>query len=141
MYLWLKAFHIIAMVAWIGGMLNLALLLSAYSKPTNEASQFDPRLIASALRWDRLVTAPAMLVVWALGLTMASQAGWFSSRWLMMKLILVVALSGLHGVQSGALRRRSWDDGRVISAPLRHSAALTLLAVSLAVVLVVTKLI
>jgi len=31
--------------------------------------------------------------------------GWFSSPWLIIKLVIVVALSGLHGAQSGRLRR------------------------------------
>ncbi len=46
-----------------------------------------------------------MLVVWALGLTLALRGGWFASVWLPVKLVFVVALSGVHGVQSGTLRR------------------------------------
>ena len=46
-----------------------------------------------------------MLVVWVLGLTLASRTGWFPAPWLGFKLALVVALSALHGLQSGTLRR------------------------------------
>jgi len=47
----------------------------------------------------------AILLVWALGLTLALQGHWFRSVWLPAKLVIVLALSAWHGVQSGVLRR------------------------------------
>ncbi len=58
---------------------------------------------------DRRVTSPALLMTWALGLSLAVWAGWFPSTWLIVKLIFVVALSALHGMQSGRLRRLMRD--------------------------------
>jgi putative membrane protein len=46
----------------------------------------------------RGIINPAMIVSWALGLWMVYDGGWISAHWLQVKLLLVVALSGLHGM-------------------------------------------
>ncbi|WP_454254040.1 CopD family protein, partial [Pseudomonas sp. Marseille-Q7302] len=61
--------------------------------------------IARVRRWDRAVTTPAMLLVWVLGFMLAMTAHWLADHWLQAKLVLIVILSSLHGVQSGRLRR------------------------------------
>jgi protoporphyrinogen IX oxidase len=102
-YPWLRALHVAAALAFVGGVLAAALLLPLLAGRAALADEVDA---ARALRdWQQRVTTPSMLLVWVLGLTLASQVGWFLSGWLRVKLILVLALSGLHGVQSGALRR------------------------------------
>lgn len=93
----LKAGHIVAVIIWFGGMLAVALLLKQGGD------------MAALRDWDRSVTTPAMIVSWALGLSMATWAGWFSSGWMMVKLVLVLALSAVHGTLSGRLRRTDGD--------------------------------
>jgi uncharacterized membrane protein len=90
----LKAGHIVAVVIWFGGMMAIALLLGRGEE-----------MAASLQSWDRYVTTPAMIAAWILGLTMATWAGWFASGWMMAKVVFVLALSGVHGVLSGRLRR------------------------------------
>jgi uncharacterized membrane protein len=98
-YPWLKALHIAAAVTFVGGLLLEAVVLAA-------AEVSPPAHFIRAVRaWDHRVTGPALVLVWALGLTMAAQGHWFRSIWLLAKLAIVLALSALHGVQSGALRR------------------------------------
>jgi protoporphyrinogen IX oxidase len=80
-----------------------------------------------------------MLLAWALGVTMAVQAGWFSSRWLMVKLVLVFGLSALHGVQSGTLRRIARSASRSPPAHLRYSAPAILVAIAAIAVLAAVK--
>ncbi len=101
LYPWLKALHVAAAMTFAGGVLGASVYL------TTLGAGDEPSLSAHrAVRaWDRAVTTPAMLIVWALGLTLALRGGWFASGWLPVKLALVSALSGLHGVQSGRLRR------------------------------------
>ena len=90
-------------------------------------------------RWDQTVTTPAMLLVWGLGLTLATSGQWFTAGWLQAKLLFVVVLSGLHGIQSGRLRRiasgtlamggpspASWPAGLVLAS----AAAIAILAVA-----------
>ncbi len=96
-------------------------------------------MIEIARAWDWKVTTPAMLLAWALGTTMAVQAGWFSARWLMVKLVLVFGLSALHGVQSGTLRRMARSANRSPPVSLRHSAPAILVAIAAIAALAVVK--
>jgi uncharacterized membrane protein len=80
-----------------------------------------------------------MLLAWALGMTMAVQAGWFSSRWLMVKLVLVFGLSALHGVQSGMLQRMARSANRSPPAFLRYSAPAILVTIVAIAALAVVK--
>lgn len=108
-YLWLKAFHIISVVIWISGMFIAAITVTAVSA-SKSLSDGRAGILEAVRRWDRRATSPAMLLAWSLGLAMATQGGWFGSPWLTMKLAVVVALSGLHGMLSGTLRRLARAD-------------------------------
>ena len=98
LYTWLKALHVAAAIIFTAGVLSNAVFLAA-PRPGHAGT-------ALALhRWEQKVTTPAMLLVWALGLALGLMGGWFHDGWLFAKLVFVVALSGVHGVQSARLRR------------------------------------
>jgi uncharacterized membrane protein len=97
-YLWLKALHVTAGLIFIGGLFVQAIGVSAGAR-----GQADTVNLVS--RWDQRVAMPAMLAVWLTGALVAASGLWFSSHWLWAKLVLVISLTGLHGVQSGRLRR------------------------------------
>jgi len=101
-YEWLKALHVAAVLCWSGGLLVAAVTVAAYATKAEAAGA---AIIEIVGRWDRRVTTPAMLVVWGAGLALAMQGQWFGSLWLTIKLGIVVALSALHGVLAGMLRR------------------------------------
>ena len=104
LYPWLKAAHMAAAIAFVGGLLAGSVALA-----TVQSDRFPAAASVAFMQvvraWDRRVTTPAILLVWALGLTLALQGHWFRSGWLIAKLTVVVALSAWHGVQSGTLRR------------------------------------
>jgi putative membrane protein len=104
LYPWLKAAHVAAAIAFVGGLLAGAIALEVVQSDRFPAPA-SVAFIEVARAWDRRVTTPAILLVWALGLTLALQGHWFHSVWLPAKLVFVVALSAWHGVQSGTLRR------------------------------------
>jgi putative membrane protein len=137
-YLWLKAFHVTAVIGWIGGMLVSSLFI-VHVTSSRPLAAGESRMIEIARAWDWKVTTPAMLLAWTLGMTMAVQAEWFSSRWLMVKLVLVFALSALHGVQSGMLRRMARSANRSPPAFLRYSAPAILMAIAAIAALAVVK--
>lgn len=99
----IKALHVAAGIIFVAGVLLAAITLSSAGKDEAGTST----LLVSVRRWDTRVTTPAMLLVWALGLTLTLLGNWLPSGWLIAKLILVVLLSGLHGVTSGRLRRHA----------------------------------
>jgi putative membrane protein len=97
LYPWLKAFHIIAVIAWMAGMLYLPRLFVYHCEAEPGSRQSETFKV---MEW-RLLTVimnPAMVATWALGLWLAWDGGWHQAHWLQAKLVLVILLSGLHGL-------------------------------------------
>ena len=115
LYLLLKALHVAVAITFVGGVLAAAMLLEAI-RCLDVFSPDGRGIVQRFSRWQRAVTTPSMLVVWGLGLILALNGGWFACPWLQLKLVLVVILSALHGVQSGVLRRL--ESGAVIRSSL-----------------------
>ncbi len=131
-YAWLKAFHVAAAITFFAGVLGAAVFLGA-------AQPGHAETVRAIHRWDRTVTTPAMLLVWTLGLTLALVGGWFRDGWLFAKLVFVVALSGVHGMQSAKLRRLA--GGVATAAPSRLVAPLVVgFAIAIAIPVVVKPL-
>jgi len=97
-YLALKAAHVVSVIVFVGGLIAQSLAVANLWMGTGH-------LHLAVERWDRRVTTPAMLATWLFGMLLAMQGAFFSSGWLVAKLMIVVALSGLHGIQAGLLRR------------------------------------
>jgi putative membrane protein len=96
MYDWIKAFHIIALIAWMAGMLYLPRLFVYHCEAPPGSKQSE----TFKLMENRLLKAiinPAMIATWLLGLWLAWKGGWFEAGWLHAKLVLVLTLSALHG--------------------------------------------
>ena len=108
MYEWIKAFHIIAVIAWMAGMLYLPRLYvyHAKAKPGSELSEtfkvMERRLL-------RAIVNPSMIATWVLGLTLAWLTGAYREHWLETKFLLVVAMSGLHGYFAGRVKAFAQD--------------------------------
>ena len=101
MYEWVKAFHVIAVIAWLAGMLYLPRLF-VYHCAAEKGSVQSETFKTMERRLLRIIITPAMVATWLLGLWLAwhgpdSRYGWFASGWLLAKLVLVLALSALHG--------------------------------------------
>lgn len=108
LYLWLKSLHIIAVVAWMAALLYLPRLF-VYHAAVPAGSPQGETFKVMERRLLKAIMTPAMIVTWVLGLWLAWETGAFRSGWLHAKLALVVALSGLHGVLAGAVRRFAED--------------------------------
>jgi putative membrane protein len=96
LYLWLKAFHVMAVISWMAGMLYLPRLF-VYHCSAEPGSRQSETFKVMERRLLRGIINPAMVVSWALGLWMVYDGGWLSAHWLHAKLALVVALSAVHG--------------------------------------------
>jgi protoporphyrinogen IX oxidase len=100
-YGWIKAFHIIAVIAWLAGMLYLPRLFVYHCAAQTGSVQSETFKVMER-RLLRAIINPAMIATWVLGLWLAwlgpdSRYGWFASGWLWAKLVLVLVLSALHG--------------------------------------------
>lgn len=100
-YLWIKAFHILAVISWMAGMLYLPRLY-VYHCETKPGSEESERFKVMERRLLRGIVNPAMIAAWIFGLTLAftpASGGW-TQGWLHAKLLLVLLLSGAHGMFS-----------------------------------------
>ena len=93
-YLWIKALHIIAVIAWMAGLLYLPRLY-VYHADADVGSEFSEKLKIMERRLLRAIMNPAMLVsLIAGGALLAYQD--FSSGWLHVKLTAIVGLLIMH---------------------------------------------
>ena len=94
--LWFKALHIIAIISWMAGMLYLPRLFIYHcaAKPGSEQSEtfkvMERRLL-------RIIINPAMVASWIFGLWLAWDGQLYASEWFHAKLVLVLAMSAMHG--------------------------------------------
>ena len=97
LYLWLKAFHVIAAIAWMAGMLYLPRLF-VYHCEAEPGSKQSETFKVMERRLLRAIINPAMAATWVLGLWLAWQGGFWQAGWFHGKLALVLLLSALHGL-------------------------------------------
>jgi putative membrane protein len=95
MLLWLKALHVIAVIAWMAGLLYLPRLFVYHCRAEKGSSQSETFKVMET-RLLRYIMDPAMIVVWITGPLLAWQMGMYRDRWLIVKFALVVLLSGYH---------------------------------------------
>lgn len=111
LYLWLKAAHVVAIIAWMAGMLYLPRLF-VYHCEAEPGSKQSETFKLMERRLMNVIINPAMTLAWALGLWLAWTGGFFTSGWFHAKLLLVVALSALHGLLSRCVRDFAADRNR-----------------------------
>lgn len=137
-YLWAKAIHVIAVIAWMAGMLYLPRLFVYHCQVLVGSPQSETFKVMER-RLLRAIINPAMIVTWVFGLWLAWDGFGFQGGWLHVKIALVLAMSGVHGYLSASVRRFAEDRNE---KPTRHwrivNEVPTLLMIAI-VILVVVK--
>lgn len=107
-YLWIKAVHVVAIIAWMAGLLYLPRLF-IYHCDAPVGSQQSETFKVMERRLLTIIMTPAMVIAWVLGLWLAYTGGHLSSGWFVAKFALVFLLSGVHGSFSAAVRHFAND--------------------------------
>jgi putative membrane protein len=110
-YDWLKAFHVIAVIAWMAGMLYLPRLF-VYHCEAQPGSKQSETFKVMERRLLRAITTPAMIAAWLFGLALVYQGGWYAAHWLQAKIALVVGLTVIHGLLARWVRDFAADRNR-----------------------------
>ena len=102
MYEWIKAFHIIAVIAWMAGMLYLPRLF-VYHCAAEKGSVQSETFKVMERRLLRGIINPAMIATYVFGVWLAwliadSRYPGYLPGWLWAKIVLVLMLSGVHGM-------------------------------------------
>lgn len=132
-YDWIKAFHVIAVISWMAGMLYLPRLF-VYHAQAEPGSDTSETFKVMERRLLRAIINPAMVVTWVLGLWLAWQGFGFSGGWLHAKIAAVLLLSGVHGYLSASVRRFAEDQNTM---PTRHWRIVNEIPTVLMVVIVI----
>jgi putative membrane protein len=107
-YLWLKAFHVVSIIAWMAGVLYFWRLLVYHASETEPV--VIARLQVMEMRLRRYIMNPAAVASWGFGLAViATMPGFLAQPWLHAKLSLVVALTAHHLYALHAERRLGAD--------------------------------
>ena len=93
---WILAFHIIAVIAWMAGMLYLPRLF-VYHTQTVPGAADSERFKVMERKLLKGIMNPSMIAVWILGPLLAWTTGTYMDTWLQIKFVLVIILSGIHG--------------------------------------------
>lgn len=118
LYDWLRGLHILAVIAWMAGLLYLPRLF-VYHFRAAPGSETDATFQVMERRLLRGIMNPAMIVTWAFGLTLiwydstyrfGSAAKFLGQPWMSAKLTAVVLLTAFHMYL--AVARRRFADGR-----------------------------
>ena len=138
LYPWVKAVHVIAVIAWMAGMLYLPRLF-VYHCEAEPGSKQSETFKVMERRLLRAIINPAMVATWVLGLWLAWQGGWFAAPWLHAKLALVVVMSAVHGLFARWVKAFAADQNRHSQKFYRIINELPTLLMILIVLLAVVK--
>lgn len=138
-YLIVQGLHIASALVWMGSMIVL-LRVFVQHHGVEAGSQSDQALSKLETGLSRGLITPAMIATWALAIAIiALNPSLLASGWLHIKLVLVIALSGLHGVAVSAIRKFVAGDRPYSPGIWIQLHRLTLAAAFVVVLVAVTK--
>ena len=107
--LWLKALHIVAIVAWMAALLYMPRLFVYHSQVATGTEASNTFKIMERRLLKAIIT-PAMIASWVFGLILSLEVvDWAYAGWFHAKLVLVVAMSGFTGLLSKWTREFAQD--------------------------------
>ncbi|MEL3889245.1 protoporphyrinogen oxidase HemJ [Ferrovibrio sp. MS7] len=114
LYDWLKALHVISVIAWMAGMLYLPRLY-VYHVDAETSSKQSETFKVMERRLLRAIINPAMLSAWIFGLLLAWQGNHWSSGWFHGKLLLLLGMQLIHAGYA-RWRRHFAEDANIHTA-------------------------
>ena len=94
--LWLKSFHIIAVVTWFAGIFYLPRLFVYHTQTSDQEGQ--DRFVVMEQKLFRMIMTPSAIVAVGCGiaLVMYNLSGYLASNWFLLKFVLVLLLIGYN---------------------------------------------
>ena len=98
LYPWLKAFHLIAVIFWMAGLLYLPRLF-VYHSVAQSGGELEAKMEEAEAKLLRIIMNPAMMVAFILGIILIgyNAASGGVGLWLWLKVVLAFSLIGYHG--------------------------------------------
>jgi putative membrane protein len=137
-YLWLKAGHIIFVIFWMAGLFMLPRYF-VYHQESAPGSPEEALWVDRERKLLKIILWPSLIVVWILGLALASTIGAFAQGWFHAKLALVLALTAYHVWLAGYAAVLARGERRLTGRHLRMLNEIPGIAAAFIVVLVIVK--
>jgi putative membrane protein len=136
--LWIKAFHIMAVIAWMAGLFYLPRLF-VYHADAKVGGEQSATFKVMERRLLKGIMNPSMIAVWLSGPWIAYLEGAFASPWLHAKLFGVLLLSGFHAHLSRTTKTFAADANRRSPRYFRIINEVPTVLMAAIVILVVVK--
>ncbi len=110
-YPWIKALHIMAVIAWMAGLFYLPRLFVYHAERATVGSELDQTFQVMEEKLLRVIMNPAMIVAWGAGLVMIGLGAFdWGAVWSWVKIAAVVAMTWSHMWM--AARRKEFAAGQ-----------------------------
>ncbi len=138
--LWVKSLHIISVIAWMAGMLYLPRLFVYHADAEKGSIQSETFKIMER-RLLKAIMTPAMVASWVFGLwlVLGFQMASFTDIWFLIKLVGVLALSGMHGFLSRQVKEFAKDQNENSAKFFRMINEVPTVLMIIIVIMVVVK--
>lgn len=139
-YNWVRAIHLIAVIAWMAGMLIYPRLL-VYRLEAQGDSRFEAAMDKAANATRKIIVNPTMILTWAMGLLLIASRWDFLhlQPWFWGKIALVLILSGFHGWLIGLGKKVARGECPIEPKKLRMLNEIPMIIAIFAVILVVVE--
>jgi putative membrane protein len=94
-YLWIKALHVIAIIAWMAGLLYLPRLFVYHCQVEAGSAQSELFKVMER-RLFRAIMNPSMIAAWIFGLLLMADIGAWSDPWFHAKALGIIGLTFMH---------------------------------------------
>ncbi|MBS0386748.1 MAG: CopD family protein [Proteobacteria bacterium] len=145
-----RGLHIIAVMAWVAGLLILPRYY-AHISGSQRGGELEQTLLAASKKLTAIILTPSIILAWALGIFLFATylvSDWerplpeiaaAAPHWLLVKLIFVLGLSGYHGFLLAEGRRLAAGERRHSGRFWRIMGEVPFLVAIVVVLLATTK--
>jgi putative membrane protein len=103
----IKALHLTAVIIWMSAMFFAPPVLVAVASIKSPARQ---NVALRLKKWFSMVSGIGIAATWLLGIYLLTTGGWMNYNWMMVKLVLVLIFSGLHGFLAAQFKHVANDE-------------------------------
>ncbi len=137
-YLWLKAGHVIFVIFWMAGLFMLPRYL-VYHQEAAPGSPEDALWATRERKLLKIILLPSIVVVWLLGILLATSQTLWSEGWLHAKVLLVLVLSAYHGYMAGYAKKLARGERTLTGKQLRLLNEVPGVVAAVIVILVIVR--
>jgi putative membrane protein len=137
-YFWLKAGHIIFVIFWMAGLFMLPRYFVYHQESPTDSAE-NALWIDRERKLLKIILWPSLIVVWLLGLALATTTGSFGQGWFHAKLGLALVLTAYHVWLANYAAGLAVGERRLTGRQLRLLNEVPGIDAALIVILVVIK--